>query len=236
MAAMSNTFDGRNVVVTGGAGAVGGAVVSDLLAQGARVHLPVRDADERASLPRDVAERLADASEVDLGDEAATRAFYDAVPDLWASVNCAGGFAMAPIEETAWADVESMLRTNLRTCFVTCREALRRMRAGGEGGRIVNVAARPAAQPAGGMTAYAVSKAAVASLTQCLAEEVRSERILVNAVLPSIMDTRANRAAMPDASHEDWPKVEEVSAAIRFLASPENTLTTGALVPVYGRA
>ncbi len=104
------------------------------------------------------------------------------------------------------------------------------------GGRIINVAARPALVPAGGMLAYTTSKAAVASLTQCLAAEVIGESILVNAVVPSIIDTPANRSSMRDADHASWPKAAEIAEAIAFLASPSNRLTSGALVPVYGRA
>ena len=105
-----------------------------------------------------------------------------------------------------------------------------------DGGRIVNVVARPALQPSGGMLAYSTSKAAVASLTQCLADEVRADGILVNAVAPSIMDTPANRQGMPDADFDAWPKVEDVARTMVWLASPANALTTGTLVPVYGRA
>jgi NAD(P)-dependent dehydrogenase (short-subunit alcohol dehydrogenase family) len=122
------------------------------------------------------------------------------------------------------------------TCFLCCREAVKRMRAIGRGGRILNVAARPALVPTGGMIAYSTSKAAVASITQCLAEEVKNDRILVNAIVPSIMDTPANRKAMPDADFAKWPKVEEVAEAIAFLVSPKNALTSGALIPVYGVA
>ena len=110
------------------------------------------------------------------------------------------------------------------------------MRSGGDGGCIVNVAARPALQPVGGMIAYTTAKAAVASLTQCLAEEVRGDGIRVNAILPSILDTPANRRAMPDADFDRWPKPAEVARTISFLASPDNRLTSGALVPVFGRA
>jgi len=106
----------------------------------------------------------------------------------------------------------------------------------GSGGRIVNVSSRAALVPAGGSLAYAVSKAAVVSLTQCLAEEVRPQHILVNAVAPSTMDTPANRAAMPKADFNRWTKPAEVAAAILWLASPQNTATSGAVVPVYGNA
>ena len=108
------------------------------------------------------------------------------------------------------------------------------MRAAG-GGRIVNVAARAAVAPVPGMAAYLTSKAGVAALTQALAAEVLTEGILVNAVLPSIIDTPANRASMPKADFATWPKPAEIAETIVFLASPENALTSGALVPVYGR-
>ena len=106
------------------------------------------------------------------------------------------------------------------------------------GGRIVNVAARPALEPriGAGMTAYTASKAGVAALTAALAEEVAKDGILVNAVAPSIMDTPANRKAMPKADFSAWPKVEEVAATILFLASPDNKVTRGAIVPVYGKS
>ena len=108
----------------------------------------------------------------------------------------------------------------------------------GGGGRIVNVAARPALEPrlGAGMIAYTASKAAVAALTQALGEEVAKDGILVNAVVPSTMDTPANRSAMPKADFSAWPKVEEVAATIVFLASPENKVTRSALVPVYGKS
>jgi NAD(P)-dependent dehydrogenase (short-subunit alcohol dehydrogenase family) len=106
------------------------------------------------------------------------------------------------------------------------------------GGRIVSVAARAALEwrSGAGMVAYTASKAAVAALTAALAEEVAKDGILVNAVAPSIMDTPANRKSMPKANYDLWPKVEEVAATIMFLASPENRVTRGAVVPVYGRS
>jgi NAD(P)-dependent dehydrogenase (short-subunit alcohol dehydrogenase family) len=112
------------------------------------------------------------------------------------------------------------------------------MLAGGQGGRIVNVGARPALEwrTGAGMSAYTVAKAGVAALTVALAEEVAKDGILVNAVAPSIMDTPANRKAMPKADHSVWPKVEEVAATIAFLASSDNGVTRGAIVPVYGKS
>ena len=100
----------------------------------------------------------------------------------------------------------------------------------------MNVGARPALVPAGGMVAYSTSKAGVVSLTQCLSEELAGDGIWVNAVVPSIMDTPGNRAAMPDADHAAWPSVADVARTVAFLASPDNAVTRGAVVPVYGRS
>ena len=127
-----------------------------------------------------------------------------------------------------------MIAMNARTCFLATREAARALR--GRGGRIVNVAARPALVPTAGLVAYAASKAAVVAITQGAAAELSAEGIFVNAIVPSIIDTPANRAAMPDADFARWPKPTELAAAIAYLASPANALTSGALVPVYGRA
>jgi NAD(P)-dependent dehydrogenase (short-subunit alcohol dehydrogenase family) len=125
---------------------------------------------------------------------------------------------------------------NFVSCALCCRAAVNAM--AGAGGRIVNVSARPGLEwrSGAGMVAYTASKAAVAALTAALAEEVAKDGILVNAVAPSIMDTPANRQAMPKADYALWPKVEEVAATIVFLASPDNRVTRGAIVSVYGKS
>ena len=224
----------RHVVITGGTGALGSAVVEAFLAQGADIHVHVPVAFERElerfSPSREVHTELG----VDLRDEASCQAFYDTVSGpLWASVHIAGGFAMSPLGETSMDEYRRLVELNLTTCFLCCREAARRME--GEG-RIVNVAAKPALVPTGGMAAYSATKAAVAGLTQSLAEELAPRGIWVNAVVPSIMNTPANVAAMPDADHGAWPTVAEVASTIAFLGSAENGVTRGALVPVYGRS
>lgn len=173
---------------------------------------------------------------VSLDDEAQVTSFYKALPELWASIHLVGGFAMAPIGSTSLAAFESQWRLNAVTCFLACREAVAAMRRSKKGGRIVNVAARPVLVPVGDMTAYTASKAAVAALTQSLAVEVIADNILVNAVVPSIIDTPANRASMPNADHSRWPNPAQLADTISFLASAQNALTTGTLVPVYGRA
>ncbi|HLU65900.1 MAG TPA: SDR family NAD(P)-dependent oxidoreductase [Kofleriaceae bacterium] len=230
-------LEGRDIVVTGGSGALGGAVLEALIARGARCHVPCREAEVPASLSLASHAQVSATAGVDLADEASTRAYYESLPGLWGSVHLAGGFAMAPIAETRLADLDAMLRLNAVTCFLCCREAVRAMRrTGAGGGRIVNVAARPAVRPASGMVAYVASKAAVAAMTGALAEELGDEGICVNAILPSIIDTPANRRSMPEADHAAWPKPAEIARTIAFLVSDDSGLTSGALVPVYGRA
>src|SRR6516164_4801274 len=175
----------RHVVVTGGTGALGTAMVGALIEAGAVCHVPYIDRAEA---------------------------------DRFAFRNHAKVKLVADIELTQEAAVNAMTPT-------------------GAGGRIVNVATRPALEwrMGAGMAAYTASKAAVAALTVALAEEVVKAGILVNAIAPSTMDTPANRQTMPKADPAAWAKVEEVAATILFLASPENRVTRGAVVPVYGR-
>ena len=236
---MAREFDGRHIVVTGGTGALGSAVVGLLIEGGATCHIPAFSREELKRFPHTGECRIAEG--VDLADEGAVETFYKRFdgagsPRLWASVHIAGGFAMSPAAQTSKADFLKMMQMNALTCFLCCREAVKRM--GAEGGRIVNVAARPGLIPelGAGMVAYTASKAAVAAISQSLGAEVAGQGILVNAVVPSIMDTPANRASMPNADHAKWPKVEEVAATILFLASPRNAVTRGGLGPVYGRS
>ena len=238
---MPHEYADKTVLVTGGAGALGAAVAQHLLDLGATVHVTCTKASDAARMP--FAARVT-IHPVNLRDETAAAALYASLPGLWASIHTVGGFAMSPVERTGSEDMLKMFEQNALTTFLCCREAVKRMRANGAaggagngaGGRIVNVIARPALTPVAGMLAYASSKAAAAAVTHCLAEEVRRDNILVNAVAPSVMDTPANRAAIPGADYSTWPKVAEIAAAIAFLASPRNTLTTGALLPVYGNA
>ncbi|MCE9577193.1 MAG: SDR family NAD(P)-dependent oxidoreductase [Deltaproteobacteria bacterium] len=229
-------LDGKHVVVTGATGGLGGAVVALLLERGATCHVPMFEAAVPAHVVwRDHA-RVHATPSMALDNEAAVTAYFAALPALWGSVHLVGGFAAAAIADTSLADFTKQHQQNAVTSFLCSREAVKAIRRTGGGGRIVNVAARPALSPAGGMIAYTTSKAAVASLTQCLAAEVLAEGILVNAIVPSIIDTPANRASMPSADFAAWPKPAELAEAIAYLASPANALTSGTLVPVYGRA
>ena len=232
---MARDFVAYRVVVTGGTGALGSAIVGQLLARGAEVFVPCFDEAEIGRFPFVEHPKVHLTPGVDLARDAHARCFYDAIPGtLWASIQVVGGFAMAPLAETSGEELERLLRLNAVTCFNACREAAARM--GERGGRLVNVAARPALIPVAGMAAYAASKAAVVSLTRCLAEELAPQKIWVNAVAPSIMDTAANRQAMPDADFHLWPKTDDVAASALALASPDNRCARGAVTPVYGRS
>jgi NAD(P)-dependent dehydrogenase (short-subunit alcohol dehydrogenase family) len=228
----------RHVVVTGGTGALGTAVVTALIGLDAICHVPYLHEAEAQRFPYRENRNVMLVALGDLANEAAVEKFYGAISPLWASIHIAGGFAFAPIEKSDKALLMGQLESNLVSAYLCSRAAVAAFRKSGHGGRIVNIAARPALEPRTGanMTAYAASKAGLAALTQALAEEVAKDGILVNAVAPSVMDTPANRKAMPNADHAAWPKVEEVAATIVFLASPENAVTRGAIVPVYGKS
>jgi NAD(P)-dependent dehydrogenase (short-subunit alcohol dehydrogenase family) len=229
-------FRDRHIVVTGGAGALGTALVEALVRDGAICHVPCFDEAEAQRF------RLRDHKQVvlcvagNLADDGNIGRLYGGIAPLWASIHVAGGFAAGPLREASVETLHQQIHMNFLSCLLCCRAAVKAM--AGNGGRIVNVAARPGLEwrSGAGMVAYAASKAAVAALTVALAEEVAKDGILVNAVAPSIMDTPANRSAMPKANCDLWPKVEEVAATIVFLASPDNRVTRGGVVPVYGKS
>ncbi len=229
---MELEFGGRHVVVTGATGELGRAVLEQLLAAGATVHVP-----SRRPLDGIGGDRVRVTTGIDLSDEAAVASWYAGLPPLWASIHAAGAFASGSIEETDRGALDRMLSVNLLAAVACCRAAVRALRRGGAG-RLVNVAALPALEPrhGAGSLAYTASKAALGALTVALAEELAPEGILVNAVAPSVMDTPANRRAMPGADPALWPSVADVAATVVFLASPRNRVTRGAVVPVYGRS
>ena len=232
-------LSGRHVVVTGGTGALGTAVVQTVVSSGATCMVPYVHESEAQRFPFRDQKQVTLLKVSDLSDEAEVSKVYTGKSSpLWASIHLAGGFAPGKVAETDRTALMTQIDNNFVSCFICCRAAIDAMLAAGHGGRIVNVAARPALEwrSGAGMAAYAAAKTGVAALTAALAEEVAKDGILVNAVAPSIMDTPANRKAMPKANFDAWPKVEEVAATIVFLASPDNRVTRGAIVPVYGKS
>ncbi|MGH7044996.1 MAG: SDR family NAD(P)-dependent oxidoreductase [Stellaceae bacterium] len=236
-------FAGSHVVVTGGTGALGRAVVAALRATGAVCHLTNLVDAELDGFPHRHDAGVHITHDIDVADETAVHRFYQSLPPLWASIHLAGGFAMAPIGEMSAADFMAQFRMNALSSFLCSAAAIGAFRrrpspgpGGARGGRIVNIAARPALEPrhGAGMVAYAAAKSAVATLTQALAEETVAEEIWINAIAPSILDTPANRGAMPNADYGRWVAPAAAAELIAFLASPQNRVTRGAVIPVYG--
>ncbi len=228
---------GRVAVVTGGSGALGQSVVLRFLRDGAAVSVPWIVPEEWETLKSragDGAARLHGAR-VDGTDESAFSAF---VADVLARrqridvlVNTVGGFAGGDLASTPLAEWRRMLDLNLTSAVIGCRAVLPAMRAARRG-CIVNIASRAVVPPLGGFIAYTVSKSAVIALTQALAQEEWPHGITVNAVLPSTMDTPANRSAMPDADRSGWVTTEAVADVIAFLVSDTTGAVSGATVAV----
>ncbi|MGI8760463.1 MAG: SDR family NAD(P)-dependent oxidoreductase [Jatrophihabitantaceae bacterium] len=224
-------FSGRRVVVVGASGALGDGLAAAFLQAGASV------AGVDRAVPDGPRRRPGvDYHALDVLDDAALGAWFDAALAPWAVVNTVGGFAGAsPLTELDVAELNAQLQLNLVSAALLTKHALRRM-AGIGAGRVVHTASRAALVTEGTGFAYSVSKLAVLHLVEMAARETHGSAITVNAVVPSIMDTPANRRAMPDAPHEQWPKVADVAAVYVFLASPAAHLVSGAAVPVYGRS
>jgi NAD(P)-dependent dehydrogenase (short-subunit alcohol dehydrogenase family) len=236
-------LSGKTAVVTGGTGALGGAVVKILLEEGARVAVPFRKPGELESLRRSAGldpKAPLSGCRLDLTDEAAVLAEFGRVAKESGGfdilVNAAGGFAGGkPAHETAWSVWQQQLNLNLKTTVLSSRAAAIQMLERG-GGAIVNVSSRPATEDGKNLAAYAAAKRGVLQLTEAMAAELRDAGVTVNAILPSIIDTPANRASMPQADFSRWPKPEEIARVILFLVGPDARLISGAHVPVYGRA
>lgn len=236
------TLTGKVAVVTGGGGALGGAVVQALLGAGAAVAVPFHKPGDLEALR----ERLAlvpaaplSGELLDLTDEVAVAPFFARVastlggPDIL--VNLAGGFGGGkPVHESAWSLWQRQLDLNLKTTVLACAAATPQMIARG-GGSIINVGSRTATQPGPRFAAYAAAKRAVLQLTEALAAELRDHNIIANTILPSTIDTPANRASMPKADQGNWVAPEAIARVVLFLAGPDARIISGAHIPVYGR-
>jgi NAD(P)-dependent dehydrogenase (short-subunit alcohol dehydrogenase family) len=227
-------MDGTVVVVTGALGALGRVVAEEALARGAKVagidHAPTQT-------PSPTTADLLLLGGVDLTDAASARKAVDAVAahfgKLDALINIAGGFSFETVADGDPATWQRMYALNVTTAFNASRAAIPHLLASGAG-RIVNIGAMGALEAGAGMGAYAASKAGVHRLTEALAAEYKG-KITVNAVLPSIIDTAANRASMPKADFAKWVSPEELAEVILFLTSDRASGVTGALLPVSGR-
>ncbi|HKD96690.1 MAG TPA: SDR family oxidoreductase [Micromonosporaceae bacterium] len=223
-------LDSARIVVFGGGGALGSAVVARLRAEGAT--LTVADARPPADQDRDPGvSHVA----VDVLDEHAVAAVLaDVAPT--AVVNLIGGYTPPqPVAALDLGTLRGQIDLNLLTAATVTKHAMPALAAAG-GGAIVHTSSRVATQNGAGGFAYSVSKLAVVRLVEASAAEGREEGVRVNCIMPSIIDTPANRAAMPDAAHDRWPKADQIAGVVAFLVSADAALISGAAIPVYGRA
>jgi NAD(P)-dependent dehydrogenase (short-subunit alcohol dehydrogenase family) len=220
------------VLVAGGTGALGAAVVRELVSADYKVvatWIVPRERERLESLPVELVE-------ADLFDPAAAGSAVSAVDDLEGVVDLVGGFASGPrVHETDPDEFARLIRLNLTPAFMLARAAMPRMMERG-GGAFVGVSARPALRPFAGAAGYITGKAAVLAFIQALDAEYRDDGIRCNAILPSVIDTPANRESQPDADWSKWVPPEEIAKVVRFLVSEDSKPTSGAAIPVYGRA
>jgi NAD(P)-dependent dehydrogenase (short-subunit alcohol dehydrogenase family) len=228
----------RTVIVTGGTGGLGAPLVARLLDEEWRVVVPwIFEAELERIQERDGLTLLkADLFEADQVGEVVSKAARDADAPLTGLVNLVGGFAAgARVADTPIEDFEKQFRLNLRPTYLMTQAALPHMVAAG-GGSIVCVGTRAALAPFKGAAGYVASKAAVIAFANVVAVEYRDENVRCNAILPSVIDTPANRAGMPNAQHDRWVKPAEIAGVIAHLLSEDSAPTSGAAIPVYGRA
>jgi NAD(P)-dependent dehydrogenase (short-subunit alcohol dehydrogenase family) len=231
-------------VITGGTGALGRAVVEAFVRAGARVHVPWFDAVEAEELRAGLRMRFGEEGdggggrirlrEADLTEESSVAAFFESVRESDGGteilLNLAGGFAMSTLDQTKLAAWDDMFARNATSAFLCCRASAPGMRARGWG-RIVNVVAMPALKRgAANMSGYAAAKAAVLNLTYSLAAELGPDGITVNAIVPTTIDTPANRSSMPEADTSRWLAPAEIARVLLFLASDDAAIVTGSAV------
>lgn len=234
----------RVAMITGGTGALGRAVAEHFAANGAKLAVPWIVEPEVPLLKQRLGERFSESNvmlgKVDLGSEAEVAKFVDDAVKQFGRVdiliNLVGGFwGFKTVAETTMAEWQAMFDLNLKPTFLCCRAVVPIMQKN-KYGRIVSVSSRTGLTGAGEFAAYAIAKGAIKTFTASLAEEVLNDNVLVNAIAPSTIDTEANRTAMPKAKHENWVKPEDIAKTLAFLCSDQNQVTSGVVVPVYGRA
>lgn len=224
----------RSVLITGGTGGLGTAVVDAFVTDGWRVVTTVRPGFT-GTVPAGVVAVAADVTDPGDVEAAVSAAAGDADAPLGAVVNAVGAYGGGGlVHETPVDDFEALIRRNLRPTYLVTAAALPHLVAAG-GGSVVCVSSRAAVAPFPGAAGYVTAKAAVLAFADTVAVEYRSQGVRCNTVLPSVIDTAANRAAQPDADHSRWVPPADIARVIRFLASADSAPASGGRIPVYGR-
>ncbi len=226
----------KQVLLTGGTGGLGLGVTPAVLAQAAQVTIPYQKETEVERLKNHLSaaefERIRFVK-ADLLQESVVKQLVDDLGRVDVLIHLVGGFSMGKTEEFSLEDWQKSFDLNLTTTFLVCKHCLRVMRSSGYG-RIVTIGSRGAVQPGGQLAAYCASKAGVVALTQAIADETKGMNITANTVLPSVIDTPANREAMGEESAYQWVKPESLAEVICFLASEAAKDMRGAAIPFYG--
>lgn len=231
-----------SVAITGGTGALGTAVCEAYLRQNCQVAIPFIFDHEIEGFEEEIGDLMARVTLIraSVTAEAEVDSFFQTVVDKFGKidilVNIVGGFKGGiPVSDLGVEDWDAMMNLNLKSAFLSCRAILPHMKER-KSGKIVNVSARAGLSGVAGLSAYCVSKGGVRVLTESIAEEVKDLGINVNAIMPSIIDTPANRTAMPDEDYSLWVSPTDIAKVILFLTSDDASVINGASIPVYGRA
>lgn len=227
---------GKQVLLTGGTGGLGMGVTPAVLRQEAEVTIPYRKQEEverlKGILSREELGRVKFVS-ADLTNEAVVEKVIQQMGKVDVLIHLVGGFSMGKTHEYSYEKWQKDFELNLNSTFLLCKHSLRNMLKSGYG-RIVTIGSRGAVQPAGQLASYGASKAAVVALTKAIADETKGTNITANSVLPSVIDTPANRESMGEENAQDWVKPESLAQVICFLASEAAADLRGAAIPVYG--
>jgi NAD(P)-dependent dehydrogenase (short-subunit alcohol dehydrogenase family) len=233
-------FSGKTAIVTGGTGALGSVCVDHLFNAGLNIAIPYNSEKSLANIPKRVAQSPDKLLTIktDLTVEDQVESFVAQVVKRFGTidylVNTAGGYAGgSTIDEVALDEWEGIMKLNMRTAFLICRGVLRVMRKQSFG-RIVNIAAMPALSPSARKGPYAISKRAVVTLTETIAEETKGTGVTANAIAPSIILTDANRESMPKAEFSKWVTPQEIAQLILYLCSDESKSVSGNVIKIYG--
>ena len=231
-------MNNKSVLLTGGTGGLGLGVTPVILAHGLQVTIPYLQEDDLKSLQNNLPaadfERI-QFVKANLSQENVVEKLVNDLGRVDVLIHLVGGFSMGATHEFSYDDWQKTFDLNLSTTFLVCKHCLRKMRSQ-QYGRIVTIGSRGAVEPAASLAAYSAAKAGVVALTKAIAKETKDLNITANVILPSVIDTQANREAMGEEDADKWVKPESIAELICFLASEAAQDISGAAIPIYGQA